>query len=151
MKPVPHQYDVRMAGPAAGRAVLSAEGLPDLDSSPPAEFGGPGDAWTPEHMVVAAVETCLLFTFRAVARAAKFPFVTLDVDGSGYLDRPGGITRFTEIVVRVRLQVPPGTDLERARQLLEKSERNCLVTASLSTPVRLETSIAEVAEPLHAA
>lgn len=151
MKPFPHQYDVRMAGPAAGRAVLSADGLPDLDSSPPVEFGGPGDAWTPEHMLVAAVETCLLFTFRAVARAAKFPFVNLDVDGTGYLDRPGGITRFTEIVVRARLQVPAGTDLERARQLLEKSERNCLVTASLSTPVRLETSIAEVGEPLHVA
>jgi uncharacterized OsmC-like protein len=37
--------------------------------------------------------------------------------------------------------VPPGTDLERARQVLEKSEKACLVSASLSTPIRLEPEI----------
>jgi uncharacterized OsmC-like protein len=55
----------------------------------------------------------------------------------------GGVTRFTEIVLRRRLVVAPGTDRERALRILEKSEKQCLVSASLSTPVRLEPEIME--------
>jgi organic hydroperoxide reductase OsmC/OhrA len=46
-------------------------------------------------------------------------------------------------VLRPRLVVAQGTDRERALRLLEKSEKHCLVSASLSTPVRLEPEITE--------
>jgi uncharacterized OsmC-like protein len=49
--------------------------------------------------------------------------------------------RFTEIVLRPRLTVPAGTDKERAMRVLERSEKGCLVSASLATPVRLEAEI----------
>jgi organic hydroperoxide reductase OsmC/OhrA len=41
---------------------VTADGLPDLRSAPPLDFDGPGDAWRPEHLLLAAVETCFLFT-----------------------------------------------------------------------------------------
>jgi organic hydroperoxide reductase OsmC/OhrA len=41
---------------------VTADGLPDLRSAPPLGFDGPGDAWSPEHLLLAAVETCFLFT-----------------------------------------------------------------------------------------
>jgi hypothetical protein len=47
----------------------------------------------------------------------------------------------TEIILRPKLRVPKGTDPERARQMLEKGEKTCLVTASLSVPIRLEAEI----------
>jgi uncharacterized OsmC-like protein len=30
-------------------------------------FDGPGDAWSPENLLLAAVQSCFLFTFQAVA------------------------------------------------------------------------------------
>jgi hypothetical protein len=51
------------------------------------------------------------------------------------------VTRFTEIVLRPRLIVAAGTDRERALRVVEKSEKTCLVSASLSTPIRLEPEI----------
>ena len=143
MKPFPHQYDVRLAGGPDGYAALSSAAMPDLRTAPPADFDGPGDAWSPEHLLLAAVQTCLLFTLRAVARASKVEFTSLDVDAVGVVDRREGITRFTEIVLRARLVIPAGTDRARALHALEKSEKHCLVTASLSTPVRLEPEITE--------
>ncbi len=59
----------------------------------------------------------------------------------GTVDRKEGATRFTEIVLRPRLRIPKGADRERATRMLEKGEKACLVTASLSTPVRLEPDI----------
>jgi len=143
MKPLPHRYDVRLSGGSAGYAVLSASGVPELKPAPPLDFDGPGDAWSPEHLLLAAVESCFLFTLRAVAKTSKIDFVSLDVPAEGTVDRHDGVTRFTGIVLRPRLTLPPGQDRTRALRLLEKSERACLVSASLSTPIRLEPEIVD--------
>ncbi|MBI1959134.1 MAG: OsmC family protein [Candidatus Rokubacteria bacterium] len=141
MKPLPHRYEVRLSGGPIGYATVSASGMPDLRSAPPLDFDGPGDAWSPEHLLLAAVETCFLFTLRSVANASRVEFVVLDLSSEGTVDRQDGVTRFTEIVLRPRLAIRPGTDRDRALSVLQKSERSCLVSASLATPVRLEPEL----------
>lgn len=138
---MPHVYEVQLVGGAEGYAKVSAAGIPELQSAPPVDFDGPGDAWSPEHLFLAAVEICFLFTLRSVARASKLEFVSLELSGEGRVDRKLCATRFTEIVLRPRLRVPEGTDKDRALRMLERSETACLVSASLSTPVRLEPVI----------
>jgi peroxiredoxin-like protein len=142
MKPLPHRYDVRLTGGPSGYATLTAPGVPDVAAAPPTDFDGPGDAWSPEHLLLAAVATCFLFTLRAVAQASRIDFTSLELSGEGTVDRRDGGMRFTEIVLRPRLRLPAGADGERARRALEKSEKGCLVTASLAVPVRLEPEIA---------
>jgi peroxiredoxin-like protein len=141
MKPLPHTYEVRLAGEATGYGTLSVDGLPDLRFAAPADFDGPGDAWSPEHMLLAAVEACFLLTLRSIARASKLEFSGLTLAGEGIVDRKDGALRFTEIVLRPRLTIAPGVDRERALRILEKSEKACLISASLSTPVRMEAEI----------
>lgn len=112
--------------------------MPDLDTAPPLEFDGPGDAWSPEQLLLGAVEACFLLTFRAIAQASKIEFTSLAVDAEGIVDRRDGGMRFTEIVLRPRVTLPTGEDPVRVRRALEKAERTCLVSASLQTPIRLE-------------
>jgi peroxiredoxin-like protein len=142
MKPLPHRYEVRIAGGPAGHATLASPGVPDLSTAPPTDFDGPGDAWSPEQLMVAAVEACFLLTFRAIAQASRIEFTSLAVDGEGIVDRVAGGMRFTEIVLRPRLALPAGADPIRIRRALEKAEKACLVSASLSTPIRLEAEVA---------
>ena len=123
MKPLPHRYDVRLTGGPAGYATLSAPGVPELKSAPPLDFDGPGDAWSPEHLLQAAVETCFLFTLRAVAKASKIEFDALELSSEGVVDRQDGITRFTEIVLRPRLTIPQGTDRDRAMWVCRRASR----------------------------
>jgi peroxiredoxin-like protein len=103
-----------------------------LPISPPAEFDGPGDQWSPETLFVGAVTSCFILTFRAVARASKLAWTDLDCHAAGTLDRADGTTRFAQLELRARLTVPPGTDTEKARRLLEKAEKACLITNSLA-------------------
>ena len=112
-----------------------------MRSAPPKDYDGPGDAWSPEHLLLASVATCFMFTFRAVAQASKFDFLSLELVGIGTVDRKDGITRFTEMVLTARLTLPTGGDPERALRMLDKGKNTCLVTASLSIPFRLETEI----------
>ncbi len=152
MKPLPHRYDVHLAGGPAGYAEVSAAGLPTLRIAPPPAYDGPGDAWSPEHLLLAAGEACFLLTLRAVARASKLEFLTLDVTAEGIVDRRDGVTRFTEITIRPTLRVPAGTDHARAQTVLEKAEKGCLVSASLSAAIHLVPEIvADATAPAPAA
>lgn len=143
MKPFPHEHDVHLTGGPSGYAVLSTLGVPDLRAAAPADFDGPGDAWSPEHLLLAAVQACFLLTLRSIARASHVDFISLDVDAAGTVDRQEGVTRFTEIVLRPRLVIARGLDRERALRMLENTEKHCLVSASLSTPIRVEPEITE--------
>jgi peroxiredoxin-like protein len=107
--------------------------VPTLSTATPEEFGGPGDAWSPELLLLGAVESCFLFTFRAVAHASKLAFDHVRVNGVGVVDREDRVTRFTEIELHVTIGVPLETDVALVERLAEKAERACLVTASLST------------------
>jgi organic hydroperoxide reductase OsmC/OhrA len=142
VKPLPHHYTVRLPGGPIGYASATVDGMPDVRTAPPAEFDGPGDAWSPEHLLLASVETCFLFTFRAVARASRVEFTACDATVEGTVDRDGPAIKFTEILLRVRLGLPPGADRDRARRAVEKAERACPVSASLATPIRLELDLA---------
>lgn len=132
---------MHLTGGPSGYARLSTNGVPELRTAAPADYDGPGDAWSPEHLLLASVQTCFLLTLRSIARLSKLEFTNLTLDASGVVNRQDGVTRFVEIVLRPRLTVASGTDHARALHILEKSEKTCLVAASLSTPVRLEPEI----------
>jgi organic hydroperoxide reductase OsmC/OhrA len=141
MHPYPHHYTVFAAAESTGDVAISAAGLPTLATAPPAEFDGPGDRWSPETLLCAAVADCFILSFRAVARASKFEWSGLECNVQGKLDRVEGRTRFTEIVVNATLRAPAGTDAELARRLMEKSEHVCLVSNSLAAERHLNPTV----------
>jgi organic hydroperoxide reductase OsmC/OhrA len=143
VKPLPHEYEVRLHGGPAGYAQLCTEGAPELRAAPPVAFDGPGDAWSPEHLLLAAVQACFLFTLRAVARQSRVEFAAVDAKVSGTVNRLDGVTRFTEIVLAPQLTVPAGTDHERVLQVVERTKKACLISASLAVPVCLQPNIVE--------
>ncbi len=143
MTPLPHQYDVTLVGGPSGYARITSSDLPVLPVAAPADFGGPGDAWSPEHMLLASVQACFLLTMREIAKLSQVTFTSLESSISGTVDRQDGVMRFTEIVIRPRLRVAAGTNHARAIRVMEKSEQACLISASLSTPIRLEPEVIE--------
>lgn len=141
MLPLPHHYHVSLTGGPEGYAELNGDGVPTLSSAGPREFDGPGDAWSPEYLLLAAVSSCFLLTLRAIAKASAFEFVTLDCSCDGVVDKQERSLRFTSITLRPILQIRQESDREKALRLLEKSKQGCLVSASLSTPVDLVATV----------
>lgn len=140
-QPFPHHYNVSASAEGESLVPTTSKGLPTIEAAPPAEFGGPGDKWSPETLFVSSVSTCLILTFRSVARASKVEWKTIDVDTDGVLDRVDGVNRFTEFTIKVKLTVPEGQDPERAERAVEKSEKICLITNSMTSEFKLETDV----------
>jgi organic hydroperoxide reductase OsmC/OhrA len=145
VKAFPHRYVTTAAATARGDVVLETSGAPSLSSAAPVEFDGLAGRWSPETLLVSAVGDCFVLTFRAIARAAKLPFATVFCEVAGTLDRVDGVIRFTRFDVRARLVLPAEGDLERARHLLEKAERGCLIANSLNGEVHLVVSLERAA------
>lgn len=141
MQSFPHHYRVKAAGGPEGAVNLDAEGVARIETTPPPEFGGPGGHWSPESLLVAAVADCFILSFRAIARASRFEWVSLDCQAEGTLESPERVTRFTGFALRARLVVPEGTRTELAEKLLHKAEATCLVTNSMTAEVTLETEV----------
>ncbi len=141
MQDFPHHYTVQASGAASGAVSLESGPMPALVSEPPADFGGPGDKWSPEHLLVASVADCFVLTFRAIAAASRLEWTNLEVSAEGVLDKVERTMKFTDVTVRATLTLPEGGDAAKAERLLERAEAGCLITNSLDANVHLETVV----------
>ena len=91
MHPFPHHYTVTATAGSTGVITHPDDRLPSLLCNAPAEFGGPGDQWSPEDLLAAAVADCFILTFRAVAAASAFAWDSISARAEGQLEelRPG--------------------------------------------------------------
>lgn len=141
MQPLPHVYSVTAATAVTGNVALTATGLPRLTSAAPSEFDGPGDRWSPESLLAAAVASCFALTFRAVARASQLQWTQLECDVDATLDRKERVLQFTRVVTRVKLTVPESMETVLCERVLAKAEHDCLVANSLRCERELQVEI----------
>jgi organic hydroperoxide reductase OsmC/OhrA len=146
MQPYPHSYEASAGAEPTGIVAVASPRLESLRTAPPSEFGGPGDLWSPETLLVASVANCFVLTLRALARAAGFRWLRLDCRVEGVLDRVEGVTRFSRFVTHAALTVPGGTDEAAARTLLERAEHGCLIANSLRAERHIEATITAIEE-----
>lgn len=143
MENFPHHYTVKGSASPDTNVSLSSEGVSDIVSAAPIQFGGPGDKWSPESLLVAAVADCFILGFKAIARASRFEWKSLQCEVEGILDRQEKVTRFTEFHIKASLEVAAGKKHDMAVRLLEKAKLTCLITNSLSGASHLITDIKE--------
>jgi len=137
----PHHYVVAASARSDSNVQLASRGVENIESAGPVEFGGPGDRWSPETLLVAAVADCFILAFRAIARASQMDWISLSCDVVGDLDRVDKVTQFTDFSIHATLEIPEGTRESKAQRLLEKAEKSCLITNSLKAESNLEAEV----------
>ena len=141
MQEYPHYYRVSASAGSEGEVDLTSPGLNPILSAPPAEFGGPGDLWSPETLLVGAVANCFILSFRGISKASRLAWLSLECHVEGTLERVDRTTQFTKFDIKATLCVAQDTDRARAQRILEKAEAGCLVTNSLSGSTHLSATI----------
>jgi peroxiredoxin-like protein len=126
---------------------LHASVLPKMQVDAPPEFKGHEGVWTPEHLFVAAVNSCFMTTFLAIAENSKLEFLSFSADAKGKLEKLDGKGFImTEVVLRPKLLISHARDAERAGRILEKAEKSCLISNSIKTKTMLEPSVSFAGE-----
>jgi len=139
---ITHSYRTTAHWTEHKRGIVEAEGIPrTINFAAPPEFGGEPGLWTPEHLLISAVATCYVATLRAVAEASKAEFHSLDLEVEGTIEKQEGGFRFTHILLKPTVAIGKEEERERMGRLLEKAERACLISRSLSCTILLEPRI----------
>jgi peroxiredoxin-like protein len=141
MQALPHFYKVKSSGQNTGNLKLSVDNLPDIEIAPPVGFGGPGDTWSPEDLLISSVSTCTILSFRVIAKASRFEWISIECESTGELSRVAHKTLFTKIHTKAKLTIAKDASVEKAKKLLIKAEQTCLVSNSLSSERTIECEI----------
>jgi peroxiredoxin-like protein len=140
-------YQSRVVWDAGRRASALVDGKPAVQISSPPEFKGDPACWSPEDMLVAATDACLLMTFLAYAQREELELVRYESAADGSLEFADGRYRFTEVTLRPRLTFRSEEDVEIAEMVLELAHRDCIITNSITAAVKLEPEISTVGAP----
>ena len=91
------------------------------------------EAWTPEHLVLAALSRCILTSFRYHARRAGHePLARAATHGVVTRREEDGRFAFVEIRVDLNVRLEGAPSADDLRELIMKGERDCFIGASLA-------------------
>ncbi len=140
-RPKHHVYRTSLVWDGADRATQRGEGRPGIRVAPPPEFKGPEGLWSPEHLLVASLESCVLLTFLYHVQRGGIPLVSYASETEGTLELGVGGMEFTEFTVRPRVVIGPAGDVAAAEGALRRAADSCLVHRSLKSQVHLESEV----------
>jgi len=129
------------------KGVLASEGKPDLEVATPADFGGPEGTWTPEDLLVASVNSCIMTTFLYHHVKAGVALVSYNSAAEGELVYDEQGLRFAEIRLRPQVVVASQADREKAERALERAEQTCLISNALECPVIVKATVKVASGP----
>src|SRR5262249_13030444 len=120
---------------------VDVDGKPPLALSAAPSFRGDPSLHNPEDLLVAALSSCHFLSYAALCARGGIAVVGYEDHATGTVDRVDGVTRFTEVVLRPRVTVAPGSDVEKARALHEKAHAICFIASSVDFDVRHEPTV----------
>lgn len=136
-----YMYQTTVKWTEQRKGVMSCVGKPEVQVATPPEFKGHEGIWSPEDLFVASANVCLMTTFLAMAERARLAFSSYESTAEGRLELVEGKFQFTTITIRPSITLKAGGDVVQAKELIEKAERNCLISNSMKATMRLEPII----------
>src|SRR5579863_2161292 len=138
-----HYYEVGIRWSSDRKGVINSPELTEIIevATPPQFPQGVPDIWSPEHLFTAAVSSCLMTTFLAIAENSKLEFSDFECKASGKLEKVDGKYQMTEIILSPVLTIAKEEDRERALRVIQKSEAGCLISNSIKSKITLQPQI----------
>ena len=134
-----HKYQVKLNWIEDRKGVIQSEVLDSkIEVVTPPEFPkGIEGKWSPEHLFVAAVNSCFMTTFLAVAENSKLDFSAMECNAVGTLDKVEGKYQITEITLFPTVTIVDEMQKDKAIRVMEMSEKACLISNSIKSIVAL--------------
>jgi len=137
-----HFYEVNLNWQSDRRGLVSSPLLNSpIEVATPPEFQGIPGIWSPEHLLVAAVNSCLMTTFLAIAANSKLPFLHFESKAVGKLEKVDGKYMISEIMLSPSVTIADALDKEKAERVLQKSKAACLVSNSVKAKIVMRPEI----------
>ncbi len=134
---VEHYYTVNVHWDKERQGKLTATELnTEIEVATPPQFPkGIDGVWSPEHLFTAAINSCLMTTFLAIAEKSKLAFIHFSSKAIGKLEIVDGKYMMSEVTLHPIVTIEDETHRELAEKVLHKSEQNCLIANSVKSTI----------------
>lgn len=135
----PHTYNVELTWKSDRKGEVSSPELNDsIEVATPPQFPkGIEGVWSPEHFFTAAVNSCFMTTFLAIAENSKLNFTSFACSANGILEQIEGKFLMSEVHLYPKVGLAEGEDVAKLERILEKAEKACLISNSVVSKVVL--------------
>ena len=119
------------------RGSLSSPGKLNIGVATPPEFNGEEGYWSPEELLLSAVDSCVMTTFLHYAERKKIEFKTYESEAEGILERIDDQFMFSKIMVRPKISVKSEDQIDKVRELMTIAENNCFISNSIKSTIEV--------------
>lgn len=139
----PHYFNIDLTWKKDRKGKISSPELQDEFevATPPPFPKGMEWIWSPEHLFTAAVSSCFMTTFLAIAENSKLEYMSFSCPAKGKLEQIDGKFLMTEVLLEPVLTISKEEDKERAERILQKTEKACLISNSIKSETRMNPTI----------
>lgn len=149
----PHYYNVNIGWNGERKGLMCSPELKPGTSqngcievaTPPQFPKGMAGIWSPEHLFTAAVASCFMTTFLAIAENSKLNFKAFHCESKGKLESTDGKLAMTQVELFPTVTLFDRKDEDLALRVMNKTEHSCLITNSIKARVVMQarTEISE--------
>ena len=107
-------------------------------SASPAYLGDATKA-DPEDLLVAALSSCHMLSFLAIAAKKKLAVVSYQDDATGFLENDNGTLWMTRVILRPRVTFESDPGAETLAQIHHLAHEACFIANSVKTAVTVES------------
>jgi organic hydroperoxide reductase OsmC/OhrA len=121
---------------------VTAEGPPPIPGSADPHFRGDPARWNPEQLLLASLSQCHMLWYLGLCAGAGVVVTGYADEAVGSMtEETDGSGRFTEVVLRPRVEVADPAMTGTARALHAEAHRKCFIANSVAFPVRHEPEV----------
>ncbi|HAO45620.1 MAG TPA: OsmC family protein [Ferruginibacter sp.] len=132
-----HQYyfEVQLNHKEGRIGTLSAKDVTGtIEVATPPEFaGGVPDKWSPEHLFLSSLCSCLMTTFLAIAEKKRLQVCNFECSSIGQVKLYEGHLEFTTIDLFPKIFVETEADFTLANETLLKTYKHCIIANSIKS------------------
>jgi len=140
-RPKRYLYRSELKWEGSRKGTLTSLGKPALEVAPPPEFKGFVGVWTPEDLLVSAVNSCLMLTFLYYVAKGGIELASYESQAEGILEMVEGKLIISEIKIMPRLSFSSAVDEDKINTLFRLSKEHCFISNSVKAKIEITPEI----------
>lgn len=117
------------------------EGKPSIEVTAAPEYKGDTTRLNPEELLVAALASCQMLTFLAIASMSKVEVLEYSDRAVGKIEKADGKMKMASVYLRPRIVISEASNRDRAAGLVTKAHEQCFISNSVTTQVVVQPEI----------
>lgn len=116
--------------------IVFKNGQETVTASASPAYKGDGSKADPEDLLVAALSSCHMLSFLAIAAKKRLTVTSYQDEAAGFLENDGGKLWMTRVILRPKVAID--TDAETLAHIHHQAHEACFIANSVKTQVSVE-------------